>query len=153
MGTANLCDEKSLQPGMPCIIMVDDVNSPTGIWWGEVVETHSEKTYLRVSAKITGGRVSFYSTKYGCGEKHPLETNEEKDTEPNVNYRVYPNNETTRHFLTEREAKEEELKKAQESAIYWRKVHLQTMAYLVGRENPEKINYIITHKDQTKKEE
>lgn len=77
-----------LQHGDRCIIHVDDVNSPTGWWWG-VVDTNEWKDDYKggwgsVQAHITGP----FAFEPGLGSDKPAYGS--LDTKPTVNYTVYP---------------------------------------------------------------
>jgi len=80
-----------MQPGDRCIISVNDVNSPTGWWWGivDTIEWHDDLGgWGEVKAHITGlFRVEgshFEEPNYGTS-----------NTKPSVNYTVYPANRET----------------------------------------------------------
>ena len=100
-GTANICD--NFKPGDPCIIKVDSVNSPEGLWWGEIIDVQAHGNYLSVEAKITGGRVVFANSY----PMNPIHSDENSGKIPHVNYIVYPSTTTTndlfRSFLYEKE--------------------------------------------------
>jgi hypothetical protein len=71
----------------PCLIIVDSVNSPTGIWHGTVIKQVDN----RFSAAINGGFVII---------QHALiETKEHVGTIPNVNYTVIPDTKFTREYV------------------------------------------------------
>lgn len=127
-GTAHVCDKDLLQPGMPCIIQVDCVNSPTGLWWGEVTATETRENYLSIAAKITGGRFQLNDWK-------PVKSDEEKNRTPSLNYRVYPDNETTRMLFEFVHRAEAETAEANTRAVHWHRTHLDvianTMAHLL----------------------
>ena len=76
-----------LQTGDRCIIHVDDVNSPTGWWWGVVDENEwsdDQGGWGSVQAHITGPfafEQGQFATKPAYGSS---------DIKPTVNYTVYP---------------------------------------------------------------
>ena len=106
-------DAPLLQPWMPCIIDVDQSNQPTGMWWGEVTATGE--------AKITGGAVLFTNPLHGGDE--PLRSDEHAGKIPYLNYRLYPDTETTRHLLWKRHYVQGLLRDAQAEARQWRNAH------------------------------
>lgn len=130
MGTANTCDKDLLQPGAACIIMVDEANSPTGVWWGKVVEVDVRKTYLWIKAEITGGRFQLIQNSLEA-----IQSTENNGLVPSINYRVYPDTTTTRHLLhllqLAREATRQEASERQNQVGFWRTMHLETMAHLL----------------------
>ncbi len=105
MPQANICDFSLLQPGMLCIVEVNDANHPTGIWWATVKDVQNRESYLDVKVHITGGRVAFIYDKFGYYQK-PLYSNENQGMEVHVG-QVYPSTETTQ-FLFSRLLKEQE---------------------------------------------
>jgi hypothetical protein len=125
-GTANLCDAGLLEPGSMCIIEVDDVNSPTGLWWGTVVEVIPHDNYLAVSAKITGG-------KFTMNGDSPVLCNEEQGQTPHVNYTVYPSTKTTRRLFSCIKREQANAERARMKSLQWKTTHLETMEHLVRR--------------------
>lgn len=89
-GSAKFCDKDLLTVGSPCIIEVNDVNSPTGLWWGEVIDVKNHNDWLEIIAKITGGEFKVYSNVRTI----PVKSDQYKDVIPHVNYTVYPCTET-----------------------------------------------------------
>jgi len=124
MGQAQVCDKDLLKPGSPCIIEVNRVNSPEGYWWGEVLEADNREMYLEVTAKITGGRVQFGE----MGE--PVRSDEHKDKIPSVNYKVYPDTDTTQMLFSRIIRAEANADRANDKVAHWRDVHTQTMEHL-----------------------
>jgi hypothetical protein len=129
MGTGNNCDAAWLSPGNSCIIEVDSVNSPTGFWWGEVIEISHKMDYLHVKAKIVGGRVKFND---GCEE---IKSSEQRGVIPNLNYHVYSDTETTRsfvrHIIRETEKLRGKLRDMTCLAENNEKLHITTMKALI----------------------
>lgn len=80
-GQASDWDEHTLKVGDRCIIEVDRVNSPEGLWWGVVTEVNGGL----VSATIQGGRFELDSF-----DKKPVYSDEHQGREPNLNYTVFP---------------------------------------------------------------
>lgn len=93
--TANLCDKELLQPGKPCIIIVDEVNNPTGIWWGEIISVEPRNTWLEVTARVKGGRFALDE------RRKPIYSDEHQGLEPSKNYRVVPDTKTIREMLAQ----------------------------------------------------
>ena len=100
---SGLAHEQPPAVGQRCILNVDDVNRPTGVWFG-IVESVEQKgtapnTWYDVKARITGPITAdtdpanpFYGTvgskEFGCV--------------PNVNYEVFTDSYTARKFLITR---------------------------------------------------
>jgi len=124
MGTGNVCDKELLTVGSPCIIEVNDVNSPTGIWWGEVVEVRCHDTYLSIIAKITGGR--FQLVELGKA----VRSDECMGQVPSVNYDVFPDTESIRQLFWRIQRAEAATDQAKRDVAHWRTVHLETMEHL-----------------------
>lgn len=72
--------------GDPCFIGVDEVNTPCGIWEGEVLSVDPKEGYVSVRAKITDGRL-------------PENVRAWLDKEPSVNYDVYPADKGTANLV------------------------------------------------------
>jgi len=110
-GRAYLEDEVFLKPGASCIIRVNELNFPTGLWWGTVIEQPSTiGKCLLVKAKISGGRFGF--SKPGVR----IKSDEAMDVIPSGNYDVYPDIAVVRELLDTLESFKEELKKAEAEA-------------------------------------
>lgn len=98
--------------GEKCFIVVDDVNSPTGTWEGEVTEVSEPGEYTRtrtVKAKITDPRVKTFSrggSSYGWYFERA----------PTVNYRVYPFNTFTVYLFDRIERLEGQLEATRNAA-------------------------------------
>lgn len=77
--------------GSKCIIEIDDVNSPTGFWWGTIssVTFNENVKGWYVKATITEGR--FTIGEYGT----EIYSNEFEGREPSVNYTLYPRTKQT----------------------------------------------------------
>ena len=124
-GSASSCDVSVLQPGMPCIIDVNSVNSPTGLWWGEVIEITEHDRFVTVSAKITRGKFQLGAFSI------PIYSDERQGQEPGINYHVYPETATTISLLARVERAQEETRQARNAAAHWRQTHLDTMEHLI----------------------
>lgn len=72
-----------LEPGDRCIIEVDDVNRPTGLWWGLVDAVDQKDGYANVKAHITGP-FQFTAQQFGSAPNYGSD-----NTQPSVNYSVY----------------------------------------------------------------
>lgn len=131
-GTGNYEDQPFLGPGRSCIIVVDDVNSPTGIWWGKVVETNVSGSpgnqYLQVEAQIDGGAFRLALDIGRCGD--PIRSDEYRGQTPRANYRVYPDTATTRQLFQQIITARAETCMARDNAKLWRRAHLETVEHL-----------------------
>lgn len=83
MGQAYFRDFKV---GDACLVLVDDVNTPQGIWDGEVLSVEPREGYFSVRAKITDGRLP-ENFRYWLGK------------EPSTNYNVHPADQGTRNLV------------------------------------------------------
>ena len=93
--TMCLGEDHLYKVGDRCIIVVNDVNSPTGTWEGEVTfaaeEATAESGYRRVRAKITDPKVKSRGAQVDYARFF--------EAEPTVNYSVYPFNTFTRRLF------------------------------------------------------
>lgn len=124
-GYAYISDISLLGEGASCIIRVNDVNSPTGVWWGTVEDVMERDGHLAVRAVITGGRFNIDDT--GC----IVYSTEKKEVVPYVNYTVYPDTHTTRelfHHLLKAEAKASNLARELKS---FRETFFETLERIV----------------------
>lgn len=117
-GTADLCDARDLAPGASCLVVVDDVNCPTGNWVGRVVDRTVHERYVEVRAVLTS---------YLDGR--PLSA----ETQAHTNYRVYPDTPTLRYFLRKVENLRASLRSARSDLHKQRKDHLDTIEQLARR--------------------
>lgn len=124
MGTANLCDQHELKEGAPCIIEVDEVNSPTGVWWGEVIEAVDQGTYLSVQAVIKG---RFKLNR----DWEPVVGGENGGRQPGMNYQVYPATKTVQSIFWKLQLEKNEVALWKGRMEHWRETHLDTMTHLV----------------------
>ena len=125
MGSANLCDKELLKPGDDCIIEVDSVNIPTGLWWGEVISVEEHDTYISVKAKITGGCFQV------VGSHKAIRSDEHAKRVPHVNYTVYPDTKTVRQLFSQLQQSKNETAAARKNARQCKSTHLDTMEHLV----------------------
>lgn len=130
MGTAHKDDRSLLKPGSPCIIEVDDVNWPPGLWWGTVDAVDEHENYLSVSATITGGRVRFT---YGRAIGHPFAPikNDENLGQKVGTCSVYPDTGSTRLLVRRLMDARDDADKARNAAASWRQTFLDALVYII----------------------
>ena len=107
---------KTLVENETCIIRVDSVNYPTGIWWGTISGDEE--------ATITGGR---FKMKNGS----PIYSDEHRGAVPAVNYEIFPDNEAVRKLFYEISELKGKLEEARSLAEIWEKTHKETMNHLI----------------------
>ena len=96
-GTSDVENHHLFKVGEPCLISVDSVNTPTGVWWGLVLAVgekpseDSHKTHISVDAVITGE----FKPRIGH-EKYCPVTGLSKI--PTSNFEVYPATRTNIKF-------------------------------------------------------
>jgi len=85
-----------LEIGDLCIIDVDSVNSPTGLWWGTVVSCTEHEDVRRpwytITAVITGPFNRDHTNPGG-------DTYGDKKSLPSVNYNVFPADDGTANLI------------------------------------------------------
>lgn len=79
-----------VEPGERCIVYVNNVNTPSGWWWGIVDAVESHGHYARCEARITG---AFRVDENG----KPVYGSENRS--PHLNYQVYPANAATMEIV------------------------------------------------------
>lgn len=110
-GQANHCDKPLLQLGDACIIEVNEVNSPTGIWEGVVGGVEDvDGRWLRVRATIKGG--------------------EHDGREPSVNYGVLPDTATVRDLVSRLKRSQSETVGERLRANHFLELHVETVRRL-----------------------
>ncbi len=114
------CYDLTLKAGDKCILVVDDVNSPTGTWWGTITSVDNDN----YEAQITEGP-------FKMKEGFPIFSSEEAGVVPHVNYSIYPNNEATRTLFNEISEMKKQVSKKNHEAQIWEKTHKQTMEHLL----------------------
>lgn len=94
--------------GGPCILSVDCVNRPTGLWWGTIKTKEKKEDHYEITACITGGKFQFQKEIYSSylDITRPIYSNEFKDSFPVINYTIYPD----LHFIRSLLFHQEELK-------------------------------------------
>lgn len=88
--------EATFAAGDPCILDIDTVNSPTGLWFGTVMTVKKHDTYTTITAQITGPLtpgMSAHAPNYGGPGS------EEYGKIPFANYSVYPDTYSNRLFI------------------------------------------------------
>jgi len=101
--------DHGLKVGDRCIIEVDEVNRPTGLWWGRVTSVGPED--WKVEAVIDGGKFHVSREEFIYGK--PVLTDERKDQEPSVSYYVLPDTDSVRALLQRLQRFEENLRQAE----------------------------------------
>lgn len=86
-----------LEQGARCIIAVDDVNTPTGWWWGIVDKAADHGTYVSVDAHITGP----FQFEPGGIYRNEVPLYGDAHIQPAVNYRIYPDTRDIRELIRE----------------------------------------------------
>lgn len=102
--SASTYDKKLLTLNSQCIIYVDEVNSPTGYWWGTVILLEP------LTAKITGGKFDLNDGNF----LKPKYSNEKENQIPSLNYKIYPDNPIIREVLFKFLKEKEKLDKKNE---------------------------------------
>lgn len=125
-GTANFEEKHLFVIDGPCIIVVDDVNRPTGIWWG-TVRSIEEKgfescKYLQLVAEITGGKF--------CIDGKPIFSDENRGCIPTVNYTVYPDIPSVRQLFQRNSSYIKEYHQISHELRKFKQYHADTMSAL-----------------------
>lgn len=127
-GDAKIGDRDALNVGASCIIEVNEVNSPTGLWWGKVVAVEvigHDHAFLLVDAVIDGGRFAFEEIRHT-----PIRSDELKGQQPSVNYSVYPDTETTRELLRRLQYSRQLIVEEHARTGYWQMIFHETITCL-----------------------
>jgi hypothetical protein len=136
---ATAIDKNLLTINGPCIIYVNEVNSPKGYWWGTVVLLEP------FTVRITGGRFGFQKDSLGYYNlEKPLYTNEQKDITPSYQCTIYPDIPSVRRLLHNLLKTEEELNHKNKHIIklgdFFKDliVHLKLKGFEEAKENKNK---------------
>lgn len=130
-GQASIEEKALLTVGSQCIIEVDDVNSPSGIWLGTIRSATAHDTYLSVEAEISGG---FFFDRNGLIVK----TEEHAGETPTVNYSVYPYLPSILRGIRYHRTTLGELARVRQELDTTRRLHTNTIADLLRRRIVEK---------------
>lgn len=98
MGASDHCDKThQYSVGDKIWVHVDDVNSPTGWWHGEVISVDVPSTGYdqspRIQVKLTDLRLEYEQ------ELHPTKVNLWFNRQPSVNFNIYPRNPYTDYLI------------------------------------------------------
>ncbi len=124
------CYDNNLNIGSSCIIVIDTVNSPTGIWWGTITTKNPCDDLPIFTAKITNGRFKMNDDSLNPG---PIHSTECKNTVPNVNYSIFPNNELTQTLFRQQQQLEQRFTREKYRADSWKTMHVTTIAQLISQ--------------------
>jgi len=126
-GTLYHLSTDAIEPGTPVLILVNDVNSPTGTWMGELVSINSESKPASDKRYYIDGTLWVSCTAKITDPKHTGKT-------PHVNYTVYPLTTSTKHFLRQVESLKVEVRGLNNRLRIERQVFHGLMASIVSGE-------------------
>lgn len=129
VGHANASDAPLLQPGARCLIQVAQDSDQVHYWWGEVVSAEEpQHGTLKLVAKVVGGP-------FKRDLNQPIYSDEKKDTVFSQIYKVFPDTETVRDFVSTDLGRQRRILALREKLEHLREFFKETLGKMF---NPEK---------------